>query len=92
MIMIPWETFSVEGEVCGVGMWWVCGREGEVCVCGVGVCVSQKGVCGRGYVVCGGGWSVLTRNCADYFSKFFLPTVLHSDHTHLFPAASCVGR
>ena len=21
MIMIPWETFSVEGEVCGVGMW-----------------------------------------------------------------------
>ncbi len=42
MIMIPWETFSVEGEVCGVGMWCVCGREGEVCGVGVVVIVDAK--------------------------------------------------
>ncbi len=34
MVIIPWEAFSVEGEVCGLWCGRVCG-----CVCGVGVCV-----------------------------------------------------
>ncbi len=67
IIMIPWETFSVEGEVCGVGMWCVCGHEGEVC--GVGGCVCEGEVCVCAWVVV-----VLARNCADYiFQNIFFP-------------------